>query len=198
MMKVMGLKFCEWHPEVHHFTNSGQCWVWFCWSWQNSYVQSICQVLLAVAGIYILFKAAGALAVCFLGCFKYCLSWIAFKGNALCVNCKFPSFFSFLCVSLDFTADHLMQFFARKFGSFFAFVQRWQTCTVFTLMALPSYFLTFSCPPLVPHSKVRELGNRCITLSKDAPRSAIPQIWTWDMEYACWQTSDLQGQAPSL
>lgn len=79
--------------------------------------------------------------------------------------------FSFLCVSLDFTADHLMQFFARKFGSFFAFVQRWQTCTVFTLMALPSYFLIFSCPPLVP----------------------IPRLGNWETDVSLWARMP-QGQ----
>lgn len=64
-----------------------------------------------------------------------------------------------------------MQFFARKFGSFFAFVQRWQTCTVFTLMGLPSYFLTFSPPPLVP----------------------IPRLGNWETDVSLWARM-AQGQ----
>ncbi len=149
MMKVTGLIFCEWHPEAHHFTYSGQCWVWFCWSWQNSYVQSVVKFYWQLQA-YILFKAAGALAVCFLGCFKYCLSWIAFKGNALCVwtvsfllfslSCVFPliSLLITLCNSLQ---ENLARFLLLCRDGRHALCSPWWPCQV-----------TFSHFPLLPWS----------------------------------------------
>jgi hypothetical protein len=89
-----------------------------------------------------------------------------------------------------------MVFFARKFGSFFAFVQRYMADMHCVHLDGPPKSRSHIFPSsLGPHSKVRELGNRCITLSKDAPK--VSNSSNLDLRHAKCMLADQQSSGTS-